>query len=115
MALGQAPVMGALVEINATSLARTELDPRSLMLVRLGALAAVDAPTASYLLHIGPSVDAGLSIDDVEDVLVAIAPIVGTPRTTNAAVKLAEAFDMVIDSADEDASIPRTSRTEDIT
>ena len=100
MALGQAPVMGTLMDINATSLARTELDPRALMLVRLGALAAVDAPTASYLMHIGPSVEAGLSIKDAEDVLVAIAPIVGTPRTASAAVKLVEAFDMAIDLAE---------------
>ena len=43
MATGDAPVLEALIEINAASLARTELDDRSLMLVRLAALAAVDA------------------------------------------------------------------------
>ena len=59
MATGDAPVLEALIEINAASLARTELDARSLMLVRLAALAAVDAPASSYLLHVGPSVEAG--------------------------------------------------------
>ena len=38
MATGDAPVMEALIEINAASLARTELDARSLMLVRLQTL-----------------------------------------------------------------------------
>ena len=42
MAVGDAPVLEALIEINAASLARTELDARSLMLVRLAALAAVE-------------------------------------------------------------------------
>ena len=57
-------MLEALVEINAVSLARTELDRRSLMLVRIAALVAVDAPTSSYLLHVGPSVDAGLTAQD---------------------------------------------------
>ena len=39
MAVGNAPAMEILVDINAASLARTELDPRSLMRVRLAALA----------------------------------------------------------------------------
>jgi hypothetical protein len=34
MATGEAPVLEALVEINAVSLARVELDPATLLLVR---------------------------------------------------------------------------------
>jgi alkylhydroperoxidase/carboxymuconolactone decarboxylase family protein YurZ len=103
MATGDAPVMEALIEINAASLARTELDARSLMLVRLAALAAVDAPASSYLLHLGPAVDAGLSAEDAEDVLVAVAPIVGTPRTAAAAAKIVAALGLAIELAQEDA------------
>ena len=103
MAVGDAPVMEALIEINAASLARTELDPRSLMLVRLAALAAIDAPASSYLLHVGPSVEAGLTVKDAEDVLVAVAPIEGTPRTVSAAAKIMEALDLAIELAQEDA------------
>ena len=97
MATGIAPVLEALTEINAVSLARTELDSRSLMLVRLAALVAVDAPTSSYLLHIGPSIDAGLTVEDAEDVLVAAAPIVGAPRAASAAAKISEALDVAIE------------------
>src|SRR5258705_6900312 len=96
MAVGDAPVMEALIEINAASLARTELDARSLMLVRLAALAAVDAPASSYLLHVGPSVEAGLTVEDAEDVLVAVAPIVGAPRTASAAAKIMDALGLAI-------------------
>jgi len=103
MATGDAPVMEALIEINAASLARTELDDRSLMLVRLAALAAVDAPASSYLLHLRPAVDAGLTAGDAEDVLVAVAPIVGTPRTAAAAAKIVAALGLAIELAREDA------------
>jgi len=103
MATGDAPVMEALIEINAASLARTELDARSLMLVRLAALAAVDAPASSYLLHLGPAVDAGLTAEDAQDVLVAVAPIVGTPRTAAAAAKIVAALGLAIELAREDA------------
>ena len=103
MATGDAPVLEALIEINAASLARTELDDRSLMLVRLAALAAVDAPASSYLLHLRPAVDAGLTAGDAEDVLVAVAPIVGTPRTAAAAAKIVAALGLAIELAREDA------------
>ena len=103
MATGDAPVMEALIEINAASLARTELDDRSLMLVRLAALAAVDAPASSYLLHLRPAVDAGLTAGDAEDVLIAVAPIVGTPRTAAAAAKIVAALGLAIELAREDA------------
>ena len=103
MAVGDAPVMEAIIEINTASLNRTELDPRSLMLVRLAALAAIDAPVSSYLLHVGPSVDAGLTAEDAEDVLVAVAPIVGTPRTASAAAKIVAALGLAIEIAEEDA------------
>ena len=103
MAVGDAPVIDAIAEINAASLTRTELDPRSLLLVRLAALAAVDAPVSSYLLHVGPSVDAGLTAADAEDVLVAVAPIVGTPRTASAAARIVAALGLAIEIAKEDA------------
>ena len=44
MATGEAPVLEALIDINAVSLSRDELDPATLLLVRIAALAAVDAP-----------------------------------------------------------------------
>jgi alkylhydroperoxidase/carboxymuconolactone decarboxylase family protein YurZ len=100
MATGDAPVLEALADINAVSLERTELDPPSLILVRLAALIAVDAPASSYLLHVGPAAEAGVTLNQAQDVLVAVAPIVGTPRTASAAVKIVEALGLAIDLAE---------------
>jgi len=96
MATGTTPVLDAAAEINAVSLARTDLDPRTLMIARIAALVAVDAPVGSYFMHVGPAAEVGLTVDDVEDVLVAVAPIVGTPRLLSSARKIVEAFDLAI-------------------
>jgi alkylhydroperoxidase/carboxymuconolactone decarboxylase family protein YurZ len=100
MATGEAPVLEALIDINAVSLARTELDPVQLLLVRLAALAAVDAPAASYLMHVGAAAESGVTVEDVQDVLVAVSPIVGAPRVLSAAVKITEALGFVVALAD---------------
>ena len=96
MATGDAPVLEALIDINAVSLARAELDPATLLLVRIAALAAVDAPAASYLMHLGPMVEAGVKVEQVQDVLVAVAPITGAPRVLSAATKITEALGITI-------------------
>jgi alkylhydroperoxidase/carboxymuconolactone decarboxylase family protein YurZ len=112
MAIGEAPVLEALTDINAVSVARTELDPASLLLVRLAALAAVDAPRGSYLMHIGPALDAGVTIDQVRDVLVAVAPITGTPRVLSASVKITEALGIAVAITEAAISEDATGRQE---
>ncbi len=102
MAKGEAPVLEVLADINAVSLERTELDPASLILVRLAALAAMDAPSSSYMAHLGPATEVGVTLDQAQDVLVAVAPIVGTPRTLAAAIKIVEALGLAIDLAEQD-------------
>jgi alkylhydroperoxidase/carboxymuconolactone decarboxylase family protein YurZ len=103
MATGTAPVLEAVTEINAVSLARTELDSVTLLLVRMAALVAVDAPAASYLMHIGPAAESGVTVEQVQDVLVAVAPIVGAPRVFSAALKITEALGFVIAVAEAEA------------
>ena len=102
MAKGQSPVLETLADINAVSIERTELDPATLILVRLAALAAMDAPPSSYLMHIGAAADVGVTVDQAQDVLVAVAPIVGTPRTMAAASKIVEALGLAIDLMESD-------------
>jgi alkylhydroperoxidase/carboxymuconolactone decarboxylase family protein YurZ len=96
MAIGEAPVLEALADINAVSIARTELDDRTLLLVRLAALATVDAPASSYLMHVGAAAESGITIADVQDVLVAVAPIAGTPRVMSAAGKITDALGFAV-------------------
>ena len=64
--------------------------------MRLAALIAVDAPAASYLLHVGPAVDVDVTLEDVQDVLIAVAPVVGTARTPSAAAKIVDALGAAI-------------------
>ena len=89
--------------MTAESVAVSELDPQSLMLVRIAALAAVDAPPASYLLNLGAAADAGVDADQVRGVLAAIAPIVGTARVASAIGAIADALDVAIEAAELDA------------
>jgi alkylhydroperoxidase/carboxymuconolactone decarboxylase family protein YurZ len=90
------PVLDTLAAINAESLARCQLDQNSLIAVRIAALAAVDAPAASYLLHVGPAMDAGVTVEQVQNILIAVAPIIGAPRTASAAIKITEALGIVV-------------------
>jgi hypothetical protein len=102
-----APVLNTLAAITAVSLENCDLDPRDLMLVRIAALAAVDAPPMSYLLNAGAAVEAGITLDDVEGVFVGIAPIIGTPRTVAAAANVMRALGFAVAVADaelEDAA-----------
>jgi alkylhydroperoxidase family enzyme len=71
-----------------------------LILARIAALAASDAPPISYVAHIDPALRAGMTADQLQDVLVAIAPIVGTARVMTAAGNIATALGVAIAVAD---------------
>jgi alkylhydroperoxidase/carboxymuconolactone decarboxylase family protein YurZ len=100
MANGDGPVLETLTDMNAVSMARTNLSAESLILVRLAALIAVDAPVTSYLAHVGPATEIGMTLEQAQDVLVAVAPIVGAPRTLSAAGNIMEALRQAIDLAE---------------
>ena len=100
MAEEETPVLSALADITAVSLERSTLDPRELMLARIAALAAVDAPAASYLLNAGTAMEVGITLEDVQGVLIAVAPIVGTPRIVAATGNLASALGFAIEMAE---------------
>ena len=95
-ASSETPVLDTLAAMTAESIARCGLDANSLVTARLAALVAVDAPAASYLMHVGAAVDAGVTLEQVQDILIAVAPIVGTPRTLSAAAEIAAALGIVV-------------------
>lgn len=99
------PVLNTLAEITAVSVARGTLEAREHMLARLAALVAIDAPAASYALNVEPSAEVGLTVEDVQGLLIAIAPIVGTPRVVSAAGKITDALGFVIDLAIAEAEL----------
>jgi alkylhydroperoxidase/carboxymuconolactone decarboxylase family protein YurZ len=96
----ETPVLDLLGRMTADSLEASSLDDHTLMLVRIAALAAVDAPPGSYLLNLGAAADAGVDADEIRGVLAAIAPIVGTARIVSATGSIVEALDVAIESAE---------------
>jgi alkylhydroperoxidase/carboxymuconolactone decarboxylase family protein YurZ len=100
------PLLDTVTEMTAASVARVDLDARELMLVRLAALAAIDAPPASYLLNLGAAAEAGLTLEDARSVLIAVAPVIGAPRVIGAAGTIAGVlgFALALEEALENAS-----------
>jgi len=96
MTASETPVLDTLAAMTAASLTYCDLDANSLLAARLAALAAVDAPAGSYLMHVGPAIDAGVTIDQVQGILVAIAPVIGTARTMSAAARITEALGITV-------------------
>lgn len=96
----ETPVLDLLASMTADSVAASSLDPQTLMLVRVAALVAVDAPPASYLLNLGVASEVGIDAERVRGVLAAIAPIVGTARVASATGKIVDALDVAIEVAE---------------
>ncbi len=90
------PVSETLLVMTAASLDNSDLSPREFMIARIAALVAVDASAASYVLNAIPAADSSITVDDVEDILVAVAPIVGTARIVSATVNIAEGLGFAI-------------------
>ena len=92
-----------------SSIDASKLDAESLVLVRIAALVAVDAPIASYVLNLDAVGELGINPDRVQDVLAAVAPIVGTARVVSAAVKIMQALGITIElailAAEADANV----------
>ena len=98
----ETPVLDTLAEITAVSVEHNSLAPREFMLARLAALIAVDAPPASYLANAGAAADSGVTADDVQAVMVAVAPVVGTARVVSAGGKIVRALGIAIAVADSE-------------
>jgi len=102
----ETPVLDLLAQMTAASIERSELDPKTLMLVRLAALVSVDAPPASYLMNLGAGGEVGVQAEDVQQVMIGIAPVVGTARIASAAGNIVRALGFAIAVADHDVSDP---------
>jgi alkylhydroperoxidase/carboxymuconolactone decarboxylase family protein YurZ len=73
------------------------LDDRTRALVRLGALVATGGEGRLYCESISDALAAGATHDDVVDVLVAVAPIVGLARVVSATTLVARGLGIDVD------------------
>jgi Carboxymuconolactone decarboxylase family len=96
----ETPVLDTLADLTAASLEHNSLPARELMLVRLAALIAVDAPPASYLANAQVAADSGVTAEDVQGVMIGVAPVVGTPRVVLAGGNILRALGFAIAVAD---------------
>ena len=99
----ETPILDLLASMTAESIEASSLDQMSLMLVRLAALVAVDAPPASYLLNLGAADEMGVDTEQVRGVLAAVAPIVGMTRVVAGTGNIARALGIAIELADLEA------------
>lgn len=90
------PVLDTIIDLTTASLAHNSLQPRELMLARMAALIAVDAPPVSYMANASAAEEGGISADDIQGIMIAVAPIVGTTRVVAAAGNIFRALGLAI-------------------
>jgi alkylhydroperoxidase/carboxymuconolactone decarboxylase family protein YurZ len=94
------PLIDLLGRMTVDSMETSSLDEQTLMLVRVAALVAVDAPPASYMLNLGAAGEVGVSSDQILGVLAGVAPIVGSPRVASAGGKMIRALGAAVELAE---------------
>lgn len=99
----ETPVLDLLASMTADSLEASSLDAETLMLVRIAALAAVDAPPISYAFNLEAASGLEIDAEQVRGVLAAIAPIVGTARVASATGKIVRALAIEMEVAELEA------------
>jgi hypothetical protein len=93
LADGDLRVLSTVIRDPARSRKASGLDDATLQLLEVVALAAVDAPQSSWFVHLGA--EPILEADRVVAALIAVAPIVGTPKVVSAAENILAATDFV--------------------
>jgi len=100
LAEGDAPVLETLAQMTLDTFERSGLDAQTYTLVRLAALASMDAAPVSYLLNLGAAEEIGVPLEMVQGVLVAIAPVVGIARVVSAAGKMIRGIGLVAEPSE---------------
>jgi len=98
----ETPVLDLLASMTERSIEASVLDQETLMLVRIAALVAVDAPPVSYLMNLGAAGEVGVGVEQVRGVLAAVAPIVGTARVVSATGSIVKALGLALEVAELD-------------
>jgi hypothetical protein len=76
--LSDSPLAGSLLAMTAAAIECCDLPDRDIMVARIAALAAGGAPAISYTVNAPAAAESGLTVEDAEGILIAVAPIIGT-------------------------------------
>jgi len=89
---GDLSVLKTLRHMTEGSFQESGLEPETFMLVRIAALAALDAAPPSWLVNLKAGSETDIEPERVIGTLVAIAPVIGTARVVSAASSVVRAI-----------------------
>jgi alkylhydroperoxidase/carboxymuconolactone decarboxylase family protein YurZ len=90
------PVLDTLADMIAASVEHNSLTPREFMIARLAAMVAVDAPPISYFASASAVEESGMTTEDIQGVMIAVAPVTGAPRVMSAGGHILRALGIAI-------------------
>ncbi len=96
----ETPVLDLLARMHADAIKVSNLEPETLLLVRIAALVALDAPAISYALNLAVADELDVDPEQIRGVLAALAPIVGTVRVASALGNIADGLDIDLEIAE---------------
>jgi|SRR5436305_1720026 len=91
LAAGKLDAVDVLLKMHDGNQEASGLDPQTWQLVRVAALATLDASPVSWYMHLKVADEMGMDVDQIIGTLIAIAPMIGTARVVSAASKIARA------------------------
>lgn len=98
----ESPVLDTLTAMTVASIDRNSLSPREYMLARLAALIAMDAPPLSYVANAAAIEESGITAEEIQGVMIAVAPVVGAPRVMSAGGHILRALGIAVAVAEAD-------------
>jgi alkylhydroperoxidase/carboxymuconolactone decarboxylase family protein YurZ len=96
----ESPVLDTLVDMTAASVDHNSLSPRDYMLARVAAMVAMDAPPISWFAAAAAIQESGLTTEDIQGIMIAVAPVVGGPRVMAAGGHVLRALGIAVAVAD---------------
>jgi len=96
------PVLDTLADMTIASVEHNSLTPREYMIARLAAMVAVDAPPISYFASASAIQESGLSTEDIQGVMIAVAPVTGAPRVMSAGGHILRALGIAVAVAESE-------------
>jgi len=109
----ESPVLDTLTDMTAASVDHNTLSPRDYMLARVAALIAVDASPMSWFANAAAVEESGLTTDDIQGIMIAVAPVVGGPRVMAAGGHIMRALGIAVAVADAEIAEAELAAAED--
>ena len=98
LAAAEEDIIASLLAMQLHNLEESGFEPRTYSLVKIATLIAIGAPPASYMAQVAFALEAGVTPDEIVNLLVAVAPQVGLPKVIAAAPQLMAALGLELES-----------------